>query len=176
MKSSLDEPVPIEIEIAEAEKNIDALKSRLNALEDKVVTVTVNTVATGTAGGAGASLKPEGAFAAGGLVRGPGSGTSDSILARLSNGEFVLREAAVRYYGAGMLSRINALQLPRFAEGGLVQSGVVPDSVAEAAGQRVGATLVVPGVGQWPIETRRDVEQDIIKVFSRAALQRGRRK
>lgn len=35
-------------------------------------------------------------FAAGGLVRGPGSGISDSINARLSNGEFVVNAAATR--------------------------------------------------------------------------------
>ena len=36
-------------------------------------------------------------YASGGWVRGPGSGTSDSIAARLSDGEFVLRERAARH-------------------------------------------------------------------------------
>ncbi|HAU28982.1 MAG TPA: hypothetical protein DCW68_02590 [Rhodospirillaceae bacterium] len=77
-------------------------------------------------------------FASGGMVRGPGSGTSDSILARLSNGEFVMSAAAVRKYGAGMLARMNAMAMPSyrlptprtgrampaFAAGGLVGGGV----------------------------------------------------
>ena len=53
-------------------------------------------------------------------MRGPGSGTSDSILARLSNGEFVMRAGAVQHWGAGLLSAMNTAGLPRFAEGGLV--------------------------------------------------------
>lgn len=176
LKAELDEPVPVEVEIAEAEKNLDALKAMLDGLQDKTITVTVNSVGGGNLLSGENAIKPEGSFASGGMVRGPGTGTSDSILARLSNGEFVMRSAAVRYYGADLLSRINALQLPRFAAGGLVQSGIMPSSVDEPGAQRVPSTLVVPGVGQWQIETRRDVERDMINLFRRAALQRGRRK
>src|SRR5690606_13898815 len=39
-------------------------------------------------------------FAEGGEVRGPGTGTSDSIIARLSDGEFVNRAAVVKQPGA----------------------------------------------------------------------------
>ncbi|HEX7111720.1 MAG TPA: phage tail length tape measure family protein [Mizugakiibacter sp.] len=60
------------------------------------------------------------AFATGGLVSGPGTGTSDSIPARLSNGEFVQRTAAVRYYGVDFMDAVNNLQFPRYADGGLV--------------------------------------------------------
>jgi hypothetical protein len=58
--------------------------------------------------------------AAGGPIRGKGTGTSDSILSWLSNGEFVVRAAAVRKYGLGMLNALNGMSLPRFATGGLV--------------------------------------------------------
>lgn len=60
------------------------------------------------------------AFAAGGRVRGPGSGTSDSILARLSNGEYVMRAAAVRKYGTNLLDNLNGLNVPKFSNGGAV--------------------------------------------------------
>lgn len=46
-------------------------------------------------------------FATGGYVSGPGSATSDSISARLSNGEFVMRAAAVRSIGLGNLDFMN---------------------------------------------------------------------
>lgn len=46
--------------------------------------------------------------AMGGYVTGPGTGTSDSIPARLSNGEYVVKAAAVKRYGLGMLNAINA--------------------------------------------------------------------
>lgn len=71
-------------------------------------------------------------FASGGFVSGPGTGTSDSIPARLSHGEFVVRAAAVRQPGAlALLASLNgglrtptvrsSMAVSRFADGGLVQ-------------------------------------------------------
>lgn len=57
--------------------------------------------------------------AAGGYISGPGSTTSDSIPARLSNGEYVVKASSVKQYGVGMMNAINE---QRFAKGGLVQS------------------------------------------------------
>ncbi|AGT12625.1 tape measure protein [Mycobacterium phage Whirlwind] len=70
-------------------------------------------------------LQPQIARAAGGILKGPGSGTSDSILARVSNGEFVLRAAAVEKYGTHFLDALNAGalgtdDLPGFWLGGLI--------------------------------------------------------
>lgn len=45
--------------------------------------------------------------ATGGYIAGPGTGTSDSIPALLSNGEYVLRAAAVSRLGVGNLNRLN---------------------------------------------------------------------
>lgn len=64
-------------------------------------------------------------MAIGGLFSGPGTGTSDSILAMVSNGEYIHREKAVSYYGTEFMDAINNLlipkqALPRFAEGGAV--------------------------------------------------------
>lgn len=78
-------------------------------------------------------------LATGGPVRGPGTGTSDSVRAwipetgtpfRLSDGEFVHKAAAVDYYGHGFMEAINEERLPKellgmigfgFAGGGLIQ-------------------------------------------------------
>ncbi|WP_296258457.1 MULTISPECIES: DUF4214 domain-containing protein [unclassified Pseudomonas] len=68
--------------------------------------------------GAGQAVKA--GYATGGLISGPGTGTSDSILARLSNGEYVMTAAAVQAYGTGLLDQMNALQIPAFATGGPV--------------------------------------------------------
>ncbi|MGO3578778.1 MAG: DUF4214 domain-containing protein [Pseudomonas helleri] len=57
-------------------------------------------------------------FSTGGLISGPGTGTSDSILSRLSNGEYVMTADAVRMFGTGLLDQMNAGQLPAFATGG----------------------------------------------------------
>lgn len=68
-------------------------------------------------------------YATGGILRGPGTGTSDSILARLSNGEGVINARAVRHYGPSLVHQINRLQLPAYATGGVLDmSGMgIPD-------------------------------------------------
>lgn len=74
-------------------------------------------------------------FADGGYVSGPGSGRSDSIPARLSNGEFVVRESAVSKFGVGFLNAINNGFLPRFSGGGLVGSN---NGLSIGGGQNIG--------------------------------------
>jgi hypothetical protein len=59
-------------------------------------------------------------MAGGGRVSGPGSGTSDSIPARLSHGEFVTKAAQTAKY-LPLLHRINNDTLPRFAAGGILE-------------------------------------------------------
>ncbi|MFG1340565.1 hypothetical protein [Xanthobacter autotrophicus] len=60
-----------------------------------------------------------GLYAGGGSIRGPGSGTSDSIPAMLSNGEFVVRAAQAKKF-MPLLEGINSGRIPRFAAGGMV--------------------------------------------------------
>lgn len=67
-----------------------------------------------------------GNYADGGYVSGPGGPTSDSINARLSNGEYVMRAAAVNRYGVGFMNQLNQMQTPRFANGGLVSMSQSP--------------------------------------------------
>jgi hypothetical protein len=54
----------------------------------------------------------------GGLVNGPGSGTSDSVSAMLSNGEYVLRANAVKYYGTDFMNSLNQMQVQSGASQG----------------------------------------------------------
>lgn len=63
--------------------------------------------------------------ATGGYITGAGTGTSDSIPAMLSNGEYVLRSSAVDRIGIGTLNAMNAGAVPQFSEGGSV-GDVVP--------------------------------------------------
>lgn len=60
--------------------------------------------------------------ATGGLIRGPGTETSDSIPVMLSNNEFVMRAAAVKKFGIEFMNQINAGFLPKFAAGGYVSA------------------------------------------------------
>ena len=86
--------------------------------------------------------------AEGGYISGPGTGTSDSIPARLSNGEYVLRAGAVKQLGVGFLDQLNNIdrsgvkrssRLPKFAyaEGGYVN--------AETSGETQSSTPSVTG-------------------------------
>jgi hypothetical protein len=120
----------------------DALKQTLDAalaVSSAVIGITEAFRALGSAiaapfraiGAAGEALQAMGpknkinipGFASGGHIRGPGTGTSDSILARLSNGEFVMRRSAVDALGLPLLNALNAGMMPAFAEGGAVGGG-----------------------------------------------------
>lgn len=63
-------------------------------------------------------------FAAAGYVRGPGTGTSDEINARLSNGEYVIRASKVAQYGIGTFDAYNNGYAPlsKSAAGGYGQT------------------------------------------------------
>lgn len=91
-------------------------------------------------------------FAEGGEVKGPGNGTSDSILARVSNGEFVVNAAATKK-NLPLLRAINdnkpIKDLPKFAKGGLIggkASNVV--SIGERALGRTGKSAQGDQVAQ----------------------------
>lgn len=73
-------------------------------------------------------------FAEGGYISGPGTGTSDSIPARLSNGEFVMRAAAVDAWGPRFMASLNAIRNPfaGFAAGGLVGRGFADGGLVAA--------------------------------------------
>lgn len=57
-------------------------------------------------------------YATGGLVTGPGSNTSDSIPARLSNNEFVIQANAVKHYGADFMNALNSMKIPMLGSSG----------------------------------------------------------
>ncbi|MBS0251178.1 MAG: M15 family metallopeptidase, partial [Proteobacteria bacterium] len=70
-------------------------------------------------GGGGLMLGGLFGFAEGGTVSGPGTGTSDSIPAMLSDGEFVVNAKAASKHSR-LLAMINEGKVPRFAVGGPV--------------------------------------------------------
>ena len=100
-------------------------------------------------------------FATGGAVRGAGTATSDSIPAYLSNGEYVVRSAAVAKYGVAMFDRLNAMH---FAQGGSVgaAAGVGIDydrlglAVAQNARQLYGDVFISGDPTVW----RRQMQED----------------
>jgi len=68
-------------------------------------------------------------LADGGYVSGPGTSTSDSIPARLSNGEFVINAQSTRRFRP-LLEKINSGKVPKFSTGGLVGNSTFSESTA----------------------------------------------
>ena len=58
-------------------------------------------------------------FDTGGHITGPGTATSDSIPAYLSNGEYVIKASSVAHYGKGTFDALNAVRL---AKGGVART------------------------------------------------------
>lgn len=122
-----------------------------------------NDLQAGGGGGGGGQ-----GFASGGFVQGPGSSTSDSILARLSAGEFVISARAVRKYGVGVMSMINSLRAPLgglrgFADGGFVSAlmGPIMSGIPRFA---TGGPVVGQGGGK---SVNLHIGQDVFKLFAR---------
>jgi hypothetical protein len=115
-------------------------------------------------------------FAGGGLVSGPGTSTSDSIPARLSTGEYVVRAAAVRQVGVAFLDSINGLSAgPRFKGGELAfaAGGLVPEVRMPPAQPQVNQAVrivnaVDPGVTHDHLQTPAG-EKVIVNIIGRNA-------
>lgn len=105
-------PAKVKIDLSGAQYDIDSFIKRNS---QRVINI------PGTA-------LPSRLVATGGPISGPGTGTSDSIPARLSNGEYVIRASAVRQYGTGMFDALNR-GVARFAGGGSVGGGSSTPSV-----------------------------------------------
>jgi hypothetical protein len=108
--------------------------------------------------------EPAARRASGGIVHGPGSGTSDSIPAWLSNGEYVINAASVRRLGTGFLHSLNSFALGglvgppamRFAAGGLAASSSAGTPVNLHIGGGVFPTSATPAVAHaLVIEAKR---------------------
>jgi hypothetical protein len=67
-------------------------------------------------------------LASGGFVSGPGTPTSDSIPALLSDGEYVIKAASVNKFGKGFLDNINAGKLPGYKKGGMINADRIDDA------------------------------------------------
>lgn len=120
--------------VSDMRSGVDGATALLNAfnrladrLLDMALDAVINSLFENLLSGAGGGvlgwlgLKEGGVVeaATGGLIRGPGTGTSDSIPARLSDGEYVVNAAATAR-NRDLLDAINSGSVAAFATGGLV--------------------------------------------------------
>jgi hypothetical protein len=106
--------------------------------------------------------------ATGGRIAGPGTGTSDSIPALLSNGEFVIRERAANTLGYDRLDFINRTgRLPAFAQGGPV-SQVTHSAPAWPAPTQVSLSGLMDGAQVVLVTDEGSFEAHVERVALRA--------
>lgn len=111
-----------------------------------------------------------GGMATGGIVRGPGTGTSDSIPAWLSNREYVVRAAVVEQPGAlsfletfnqrGVRSLYDYTKASRYAEGGLVGAS----GTAGGAGLTINVPVSVSDSG-LAVSLQRNIEETVVRTL-----------
>lgn len=105
-------------------------------------------------------------FPSGGHVRGPGTGTSDSIIARVSNGEYVIPAKRVAQMGVGFFDSIRDGKLGTALP---VRSAAAPARVAAMAAPRTSPTVVqhiqvtVPGLVVDPTGTAQAIDNVLTK-------------
>lgn len=120
----------------------------------------------GLAGSAASAAGGTVTAATGGHIRGAGTSTSDSIPARLSDGEFVVRAAMVSHYGVDFLHAINRGQLRKFSQGGPVSVPAMPSyrepGLSDSLRDGRGAQQVVAS----PVNIQQTLAVDSAELFS----------
>ncbi|VBK09374.1 phage tail length tape measure family protein [Burkholderia pseudomallei] len=84
--------------------------------------------------------------ASGGPISGPGTGTSDSIPAMLSNGEFVVNAASTKKYRS-LLESINSGHMAHFATGGIAATLAPSPAASAVSSERPHFTVNLNGGG-----------------------------
>ncbi|PRA81626.1 phage tail tape measure protein [Ochrobactrum sp. MYb29] len=145
-------------DLSSGKNAVEALTGALQKLIDKLLDMTLNNLFDGLFGKSGSlfggflGFKDGGLpkFANGtpsrpgpGLIRGPGTSRSDSILARVSNKEFITNARSTAKY-RGLLEAINQDRLPAFADG--TPSLRAPSMPILSAPQRPSAAQAAPQI------------------------------
>jgi hypothetical protein len=158
----------VRADIRDLEAKIRKAKSDIASVRGKTVTITTKYVVVGDGsaarkqGSEGSQLKN----AKGGLIRGPGTGTSDSIVSRVSNGEFVVRASSVSKYGVDTLRAINEGRFDKAAQ--VSGKAAVATTVGRPAGgsslvQQVNVRIDVSGAID-PIATAKAIQKQLLNL------------
>jgi TP901 family phage tail tape measure protein len=136
--------VKITAPTSSAVSNAMALQRAIDNLRSKTINVTT-VYTTYKSGAVPRALRPELTRAGGGPVFGPGTSTSDDIPAWLSNGEYVIRAAAVRKYGMDVFDSLNAMRLASGGPVGYARGGKVKKKAPKTPQSVINARRELPG-------------------------------
>ncbi|MBW8456928.1 MAG: hypothetical protein K0M58_00565 [Thiobacillus sp.] len=157
--------VKIEANTEQARTAVEQVKVLWDAIQDKTVTLTMNQ--------AGAAASPIPGHATGTILPGYGGGDRRLILAE--DGEAITRKESVAYYGRSFMAALNARQIPRFAEGGIV-SALASSSVSSGGAGLHPVTLHMPGGDTYSMSAAPNVVAELQAAIAREALKHGRRR
>jgi phage-related minor tail protein len=121
---------------SQAKAEAKAVRDELAAIKDRTVTITTIRKDAFERAKRGTPGNNDAGFADGGWVLGPGTGTSDSIPANLSNGEFVVNAQAAAA-NRDLLEKINSAGRVGFADGGSATSSRTYAPVINNFGDKV---------------------------------------
>lgn len=155
----------LQAKVRQAKRDLDSVKSKTVNLVTNKVTI-VSTV-TGKTVGHATSLRNGVAYrASGGPIVGPGTGTSDDVPIMASNGEYMVRAAAVSKYGTGFLDALNSGTLRAFAKGGKVSNKPTASSLSQIS-KDSGKSFIVSltGTGSQISSVVKKLVDEINKAF-----------
>jgi tape measure domain-containing protein len=105
-------------------------------------------------------------FASGGRVRGPGTSTSDSIAAMLSNNEYVVKAKQAQKF-LPLLEAINNDEVPKFANGGAVtaiKTTAQSSKIIEAKPTQIIQEFSLQITGDVSRQTRKEIQSMIAEI------------
>jgi len=105
----------------------------------------------------------------GGLIRGPGTATSDSILTAVSNREYIVRAMAVRKYGQPFMDRLNAGKI----DPDRLASAVGGGGGSAPAGDTMSLNLTINGRETGTLSGSRASVQNLVDSLHEIARQTG---
>lgn len=157
----------LKADISNLRRNVRAARRKIASVRGKTVGIGVRVTSNVSLAKSMALLqgRAEGGliqgFPHGGLVHGPGTETSDSILARVSRGEFVVRAAAVRRFGVPFFQAVNSMRTTRAAastaaRSSAVSAGAAPTMVNIAVNGALDPVAVARQIQQILLRLKRD--------------------
>lgn len=162
LKALENKDVKVSADTADATAAVEKFKYILDAIKDKTITLSVKTDGAEIPGHATGTILP-------------GYGGGDRRLILAEDGEAITRKEAVAYYGRNFMAQLNAMRIPRFQSGGIVERVSQSSSAPQAGSGLQPVTLNFPGVGSWGVSARPDVVEEIRRTLAREALKFGRR-
>lgn len=157
----------IHAEAGQAFRTINGVKVALRNLDGTVSTTYIRTVRSEHM-----ANRLERGRATGGYISGPGTATSDSIPAWLSNGEYVIKAAAVDHYGSAFFDAANSMRL---ASGGLVGAMRLANGGSVDRGEILRLRQEIRDLMKELAEQGKDALRGLERRRTRAELREARR-